>query len=83
MAFDDAKVAPDSSGVEARWIPVGARLPNDGQLCAIVSMESWPARTMAIARYRSDDLHEWEGQEFGYYLYVTHWLPLPEPPENR
>ena len=65
------------------WIPIEQEMPGDGQLCALVSNDAWPGRSIAVARYREDHPEPWDGQEVGYYRYVTHWLPLPEPPENR
>lgn len=54
---------------ERRWIPVTERLPDIG---------------IVVLVYSEDDgicLDYYVGDSFDYYD-VTHWMPLPEPPEK-
>ena len=48
-----------------RWIPVTARLPEDGQKIPIMMVRVNGA---------------WIDDQFEFYTTVTHWRPLPEPP---
>lgn len=60
-----------------KWIPVAERLPNIGEdvLCfcraGIFFVLAW------------DGIHWHEGSD-RYYMnsFVTHWIPLPKPPED-
>lgn len=71
---------------ERRWIPVGERLPEaDEQVLAIVS-GIWKNITFE----RAYELVNWSSDE-GWIMEawpefenpeVTHWMPLPEPPEE-
>ena len=63
-----------------RWIPVGERLPElDQDVLAIVDDD------IVIGSFGQG----WDGEisfdrdEVGSTRYVTHWMPLPEPPEAR
>ena len=76
-----------------RWIPVEERLPNHGENVLIIIKEKWYdkiERHVDIAEFRDDGggyldfrwdtVNDWdEGQE----IHVTHWMPLPEPPEEE
>ena len=60
-----------------KWTPVTERLPKSGEivLCNttyFVEVLQWDERADA-----------WCGQHRGYHKsYVTHWMPLPEPPKE-
>lgn len=74
---------------EPRWIPVTERLPELGKChqvlcvvrhkapeykCGFVELLEYDARDLDNAysiRFRCDDME-----------YVTHWMPLPEPPKE-
>jgi hypothetical protein len=68
---------------ERRWIPVSERLPvdnsqvlfydNDGIIYKGVHSNNTP-------QWESNGGYYWHGSE---YKYVTHWMPLPEPPEEE
>lgn len=57
-----------------RWIPCSERMPKDNcyTLVAVLFDEIYE---VYIAAFRGDGWHTVEG-------YVTHWMPLPEPPEG-
>lgn len=62
---------------EARWIPVGERLPEP---CHEVLIWCADANTVGFAWWR-EDAAEWcmpEPQAAGYF--PTHWMPLPDAP---
>lgn len=81
-----ALVAKESAELlERRWIPVAERLPScDNQVLVVVSGKPKENITLAgaveLATLYSDGWcletwPEWTGAN------VTHWMPLPEPPE--
>ena len=61
---------------ERRWIPVGERLPD---------------RSVAVLVYSSNGIHRASLDSFGQWLdddenpgkRVTHWMPLPSPPNGE
>lgn len=72
-----------------RWIPVEERLPE---------LQSWGASTVVLGLIKSENapslnkLHDltlcvycdngiWSMP--GRYVAITHWMPLPEPPEEE
>ena len=83
-----ALVAKESAELlERRWIPVEERLPE---------LQSWGASTVVLGLIKSKNapalnkLHDltlcvycdngiWSMP--GRYVAITHWMPLPEPPE--
>lgn len=79
------------------WISVKDRLPDKDMWC-ICHISPWKDDNIRVLRYGKNlhlfdenDFNEGEegfymySFEFGYYLYnnVTHWMPLPEPPEGE
>lgn len=67
--------------IERRWIPVGERLPEDGQrvLCydPCICEDDWIARVAFIGGKFVGESSD--GQPM-YDYDPTHWMPLPEPP---
>lgn len=64
-----------------RWIPVGERMPEEiGHyiVCAVIKPIPFPDR-------KTRDVYECVFSEFGWHTAndVTHWRPLPEPPEVK
>lgn len=63
-----------------QWISVKDRLPEEDYTFVLVLVETWK-RTVGVALYA----------EHGFYnplaadvqMNVTHWMPLPEPPEEE
>lgn len=55
-----------------QWIPVTERLPEDTDDVLVYTNK------VTKARYGCDG---WHGQG-GRWTNVTHWMPLPEPPED-
>ena len=80
-----ALVAKESVGLLERWwIPVEERLPE---------VQSWGASTVVLGLIKSEnepydltlcvycDNGIWSMP--GRYVAITHWMPLPEPPEEE
>ena len=80
MNEHDATEQAYKNGLEAgkpKWIPVSERLPKGGEivLCNtkyFLEVLQWDERAdMWVDQYRSYQKN-----------YVTHWMPLPEPPKG-
>ena len=69
-------------GVESvqKWIPISERLPEAGEtvLCLISSKECWVTTWNEIGDRMWSDGESWASETF-----VTHWMPLPEPPKEE
>ena len=65
-----------------RWIPVGERLPDQGQRTLLRCHGQTFVGTFRSVPFESGEgIHAfWDGDECDTYLSVTHWMPLPEPP---
>ncbi len=61
------------------WISVEERLP-EREILAIDDRENYLVGMI----YRSNDDKRWVCEAAGVLIYpVTHWMPLPEPPEEK
>ena len=61
---------------KTRWIPVSERLPEDsGQYICAIRYNEEPKKTWVEQRFWN--IFWWDM----YTSIVTHWMPLPEPPE--
>ena len=78
-----ALVAKESAELlERRWIPVTERLPEDPVKKVLVFVPHTHGNIVDAGRYLGADGWVLEG----WYLTqnaVTHWMPLPEPPEVK
>jgi hypothetical protein len=65
---------------ERRWIPVSERLPGDDEqvygYCVDNEYEPYSLGTFYVNREGNSVLDDGE-----YQNHITHWMPLPEPPE--
>ena len=61
-----------------RWIPVGERLPEHNQLIAILTEHEKLCGEFYLDRFV---VRDFTGVCFDASC-VTHWMPLPEPPES-
>lgn len=60
-----------------RWIPVTERLPEDGQIVLTCKNGICEVQTYEARR------NGWvSGRWFWSMAFVTHWMPLPNPPKD-
>jgi hypothetical protein len=64
---------------ERRWIPVSERLPEEGEWVLWFN-KSWDC-PIVVARRDGKSL-DWGGDLCWTLHGFTHWMPLPEPPED-
>lgn len=64
---------------EPKWIPVTERLPEKDKevLCLLGDGEFW----LAVWDHCDDGLWT-DGERWVSKCFVTHWMPLPEPPKE-
>jgi hypothetical protein len=60
-----------------RWIPVSEKLPETYKPVLTVDMSE--ATQIPVPAFYNPDTKCWS-THFEYDLWVTHWMPLPEPP---
>lgn len=62
---------------EMKWIPVTERLPKkDEYVLCYSEYDTW------FIGYRGFHSGEWIRDGVMYPAEITHWMPLPEPPER-
>ena len=70
---------------QRQWIPVTERLPKPGQqVLAAIPPRVWNEENQALIEtldYEQEGFYSWKDDE--WQKRVTHWMPLPEPPEVR
>ena len=80
--IQDIKEAPTVGG----WISVKDRLPENRSMCLTYSPKGKMRVAEAFLPNPDDHPNEcwWSvhGQGGVHYVAVTHWMPLPEPPEE-
>ena len=68
----------------ARWIPVEERLPKSGQqVLACVRLPHWTHEMPTLIETLDYDQGRFLGDDVNPRNYVTHWMPLPAPPEVK
>lgn len=71
-------IDPESLRTTAHWISVKDRLPAKHERVLIYDSV---CHNIYMA-WRDDDLDVWFSEEYlPDFVYVTHWMPLPKPPE--
>ena len=78
---DDMPTAGPES-LRPRWIPVTERLPVEAKkvLC-FLALSGGPM--VETGYYMGDEGWYYTGIEAPHHGIVTHWMPLPEPPESE
>lgn len=67
----------------AEWITVKDRLPETNRTVLVYMPELFNnIRTAFYARYWSENDEDWH-EGWSTNMTVTHWMPLPEPPEEE
>ena len=68
---------------QQRWIPVSERLPENGShVIAFIPKGGFCDHGKVTQLFYNSDsaMGDWSDDR-GHYDCVTHWMPLPEPPE--
>lgn len=85
MLLDEIENLPAADVIERRngkWIPVTERLPEEGKYVLVYGKELHPnPHASQIEVSKVYDGNYWSG--FGRTGKITHWMPLPEPPEGE
>ena len=67
---------------QVRWIPVNERLPEDYENVLLLLNG-----LVASSGFHNSIIPQWSADGFYYHSYwyntVTHWIPLPQPPEGE
>ena len=69
---------PTEYELARRWIPVEERLPEDG-----VRVLAWDSREEYFRVAYIDSIWHMVGFDDDTPICVSHWMPLPEPPEVK
>ena len=69
-----------------KWIPVSERLPEDGESVLIAVDSAFAPYCHVYEAFHHSAATQWATANGLYfhgveYARVTHWMPLPEPPE--
>lgn len=66
----------------AEWISVKDRLPEKGGYYLVVTDDAM----ISIEEFSKEKLawlgYDWDNAEVYELIRITHWMPLPEPPEE-
>lgn len=71
---EKAYVAGAQEAIASQWRDAEVELPEDG-----VEVLAWTSVGAYVAFISNNAWEDWEGNS----LYVTHWMPIPEPPKNE
>lgn len=75
LVNDLPTIDPESLWPTAHWISVKDRLPKPQ-----TEVLAFRRGIMYLAWY-DNEIGRWASNEWGFLDAVTHWMPLPEPPE--
>ncbi len=67
-------------GQQDRWIPVSKRLPEPNIEVLVAFENDTVAGTSQWTRVKSPDIMGWLGPAENKGKVITHWMPLPSPP---
>jgi hypothetical protein len=78
-AFDDLKGEHDyvPFGPIPRWIKCSEKLPN-----AFEFVLGWSINTGPMIVFYNSEYRDWSNQDNKKKDNITHWMPLPEPPNE-
>jgi hypothetical protein len=62
---------------ERRWIPVSERMPDDWE--SVLTIDISKSTQDVVSAFYNPETSLWS-TPFSSDLWVTHWMPLPEPP---
>ena len=61
-----------------RWIPVSERLPDNWK--PVMTIDVSESTRVPVPAFYDPETSLWSTHLPNYDLWVTHWMPLPEPP---
>lgn len=67
-----------------KWVSVADRLPDEGDIVLCFEPRKYNQCVTQFIDSKSGFQKEWyekDGDGFGYHPFITHWMPLPEPPD--
>jgi hypothetical protein len=70
----------DPESLRPAWIPVTERLPEENDVYMVSAFDGH-ARRVTFAQWQNR-IKRWYLTGSRSYWKVTHWMPLPEPPEE-
>ncbi|HBX1063344.1 TPA: DUF551 domain-containing protein [Salmonella enterica] len=73
------KTAGNSPAIPGGWISCSERMPENGQECLVQTNSGW--RYVSFYDAHSRLFYDSPKGDIEYIL-VTHWMPLPEPPQE-
>ena len=91
QVIDEQKTVDAAELLRDRWISVKDRLPDSNGLYIVTACDEgcsagegiWYDTVVVIAEYYDGSWTWFEGgSEYDLSGIVTHWMPLPEPPEG-
>jgi hypothetical protein len=68
----------------SEWISVKDRLPVDGEYVLVYAKNGTRRYKIDSAIYCEEKKYHWRFFDIPNYFgkYITHWMPLPEPPKD-
>lgn len=73
------QLAPEIEKMMPRWIPVGERLPDEGQVVDVITGGNVRICDL-VTIIRPDGGMQFEGDGFACYAKVDYWMPIPKGP---
>lgn len=77
----ELKYAKQQCREERRWIPVTERLPEESGMYIVTANDGHAQRVSFVLWQKKN--RTWNLVGARSYWMVTHWMPLPEPPEKE
>lgn len=76
---ENAKLTARIAELEAahHWIPVSERMPDDWE--SVLTIDISKSTQDVVSAFYNPEISLWS-THFSSDLWVTHWMPLPEPP---
>ena len=75
--YDQLAAHTDIERQDDKWIPVSERLPDDWE--SVLTIDISKSTQDVVSAFYNPETSLWS-THFSCDLWVTHWMPLPEPP---
>ncbi|MDG9785311.1 DUF551 domain-containing protein [Metapseudomonas otitidis] len=67
----------------SQWIKCSERMPKPNQEVLVYRKGNRASHGPFFAKAKNREMHPWEYLDGDTcYMAITHWMPLPEPPED-